>query len=71
MDQLNITYSAVNLKQFVTRIFAPADVIASSKSLVFAPTIHENVPEWLLTDELRLKQVLNNLLSNSIKFTEK
>jgi len=33
--------------------------------------IHENLPEKVLTDALKLKQVLLNLGSNAIKFTQK
>ncbi len=32
--------------------------------------IGENVPDWVLGDELRLQQILLNLLSNAIKYTK-
>jgi len=44
-------------------------VSAAEKGLELRVQIADDVPETLLTDELRLKQVLNNLLSNAMKFT--
>jgi signal transduction histidine kinase/CheY-like chemotaxis protein len=42
---------------------------ASEKGLAFHITPAENVPSHLYTDGQRLKQILNNLLSNAFKFT--
>ena len=36
----------------------------------FELRVDENIPEKLIGDELRIKQVLNNLLSNAFKYTE-
>lgn len=41
----------------------------SNKSLKFTIHINENVPEVMVGDTYRLKQILSNLLSNAIKFT--
>jgi PAS domain S-box-containing protein len=42
----------------------------SSKPIEFELIVDENVPMVLLGDEMRIKQILNNLLSNAFKYTE-
>ena len=40
-----------------------------SKQIEFLLDVDENLPSRIIGDELRLKQILNNLLSNGIKYT--
>ena len=42
-----------------------------SKPIEFVLSVDENIPAVLYGDELRIKQILNNLLSNAFKYTEK
>jgi len=41
-----------------------------SKPIEFKLQVDENIPTSLFGDELRIKQILNNLLSNAFKYTE-
>ncbi len=52
----------------VFEIFAPK---AADKQLDIGYWMETNVPESIIGDETRLKQILTNLLSNALKFTEK
>jgi signal transduction histidine kinase/CheY-like chemotaxis protein/HPt (histidine-containing phosphotransfer) domain-containing protein len=42
-----------------------------SKPIEFKIKIDENTPSFLVGDDLRIKQILNNLLSNAFKYTDK
>jgi two-component system sensor histidine kinase BarA len=44
---------------------------AHEKALELVPLVYSDVPTKILGDHLRLKQIITNLVSNSIKFTEK
>jgi signal transduction histidine kinase/HAMP domain-containing protein/ActR/RegA family two-component response regulator len=44
--------------------------IAAQQGVAFAVAIDEALPAAMVTDSLRLRQVLKNLLANALKFTE-
>jgi signal transduction histidine kinase/DNA-binding response OmpR family regulator len=58
--------SLMELTKSMEQKFRP---IAAKKGLTFALTVAPEVPRVLNTDAQRLKQILNNLLSNAFKFT--
>jgi signal transduction histidine kinase/CheY-like chemotaxis protein/HPt (histidine-containing phosphotransfer) domain-containing protein len=41
-----------------------------SKPIEFKIKVDENIPAFLVGDDLRIKQILNNLLSNAFKYTD-
>jgi signal transduction histidine kinase/CheY-like chemotaxis protein len=53
------------------QLFAAARLRAEKKGLGFRVRISPEVPAVLVGDPTRLRQVLNNLLSNALKFTER
>ncbi len=61
----------VSVQRLIDEITATIRPLAQQKGLVFGVTLHEGAPERLVTDPLRVGQVLKNLLSNAVKFTER
>jgi len=51
----------------VLRVYLPN---AESKGIALSATICKTLPEHFEADDLRIKQVLSNLVSNAIKFTD-
>ena len=46
-------------------------VKADSKALPLEITMNSNLPSRLFGDEVRIRQIINNFLSNAVKYTEK
>ena len=57
-----------DIKEFIERSFRH---IAEEKHLGFEIDVDATLPVGLRTDDMRLRQVLRNLLSNALKFTER
>jgi len=43
--------------------------MANAKKITFRTTIDDRLPEIMVTDNIRLQQIIKNLVSNAIKFT--
>ncbi|MEA5496232.1 response regulator [Limnoraphis robusta] len=61
------TFDLFDLLDSLQRMFAQK---ASDKNLELQFDCHPNIPQFICTDETKLRQVLINLLNNAIKFTQ-
>ncbi|MBE8399121.1 PAS domain-containing hybrid sensor histidine kinase/response regulator [Leptospira borgpetersenii] len=69
--QLTLEMQPVSLKKLTSEVINLFRPMAEEKGLVIEFSISSSVPNWIISDPYRLRQILTNLLGNSIKFTEK
>lgn len=69
-NKLDIVNSQFNLNETIEQFSSLYGAQAKAKGLEFAIHVSKEVPVRLLGDNLRLTQILNNLIANAIKFTK-
>lgn len=68
---LQLHHARFELSQVLKQALAMAEPAATAKGLQLSLVIAPDTPEHLVGDELRLTEVLLNLVSNGVKFTDR
>jgi signal transduction histidine kinase/ActR/RegA family two-component response regulator/HPt (histidine-containing phosphotransfer) domain-containing protein len=68
--KMELQESPFQLRSSVNKLLQPLVVKAAQKNLRIVLSVGEDVPEQLLGDEGKLRQVLINLVGNAIKFSD-
>ena len=68
--QMEFEYQALNIKKLVGEIISVMKPSAFEKGLKLKMQMDKEIPENVLGDSLRLKQILINLIGNAIKFSQ-
>lgn len=67
--KLMLDNRSMNLRETIEDVLVMLAPASQAKNLEVVSLYYSDVPEQLITDPLRLKQVLTNLVNNAIKFT--
>ena len=67
--KMDIVPGDYNVSDMLSDVVNMIWVRAKEKGLEFHIDIDKNIPAWLFGDEVRIKQILINLLNNAIKYT--
>ncbi|EKD07894.1 PAS domain-containing protein [Arthrospira platensis] len=68
--KLQLHYEPVNIRTVINEIEHIFEQKASEKNLNLEVEVDPKLPYSIMTDEVRLRQILFNIVGNSIKFTE-
>lgn len=67
--RLDINIKAFKLWDFLEDILLQVEHLFDEKDVHFNVDIDDELPTYLITDDIRLKQVVINLINNAVKFT--
>jgi len=70
-DKLQLNKSSFNLKELLEKIVEIFSFKARENEVRLELRYDKQLPQYLVSDQHRLTQVLNNLVSNAVKFTER
>lgn len=64
IEEMNLS----ELEEYVNRSFSQ---LVKNKNITLTTKVEQDLPEYIMTDTQRVMQIVKNLMSNAIKFTEK
>ena len=69
--KIDLASVTINLKSIIEGLRNSFDRLARDKGIELIADIDHNIPNNLVSDPVRINQVLTNLIGNALKFTEK
>lgn len=69
--QMQVAREPVDLRHKLGSAVRLLHPLAASKNIELGVAIADDVPAWIVGDQLRLRQIILNLAGNAVKFTER
>ncbi len=69
-DKMDIVETNYNFKEEITNMCRVTETRIGTKNIIFNLKIADDMPYELIGDKSKVKQIINNLLTNAIKYTE-
>lgn len=68
--RLELSRDRINLRLFLHQVASIFEETAREKGIGFEIKTHGALPDWIACDEKRLRQIIINLMSNAIRYTD-
>lgn len=68
--KVELEYINFNIKEIINEVINLFDISAKQKNLKIIFNYDNTIPETVIGDPIRIRQILTNILGNAIKFTE-
>ncbi len=69
--KLDLEETEFSIREMLDTVFKIINVFAQNKDIDLIVEMTPNIPDILIGDQLRIRQILTNLLNNAVKFTDK
>lgn len=69
--KFELSHTPMQVREKVSYVVKNLKILAHKKDLSIRAIFDKSTPSSIITDEPRFEEILNNLISNAIKFTEK
>lgn len=69
-DKISLVAETFNIRKIIKEIISLFLISAEQKYIKLDSYIDENIPEFIKGDEVKLRQILSNLIGNAVKFTK-
>jgi|GEM_PF-274117 len=68
--KMELTLEAFDIRKTLLELQEMFKPLVDEKGLNFINTVEDSVPKMIVSDEMKISQVMKNLISNAIKFTQ-